>query len=80
MKTLARCLEETGMGLEELVEESGLDAKDVKAIVAGNYTPSPSQRKRLALAIGISYDELDWGHAVEVQHLWGHGPQFGRTP
>ncbi len=68
------------MSVEALVEQSGLERKDVRAIVAGNYTPSPSQRKRLAVAIGVSADTIDWGHSVEVQHLWGHGPQFGRTP
>ena len=80
MKTLAECLAETGLTVEELVRVSGLDTKDVKAIVSGNYTPSPAQRQLLASAVGVSKDEIDWEHAVEVQHLWGHGPQFGRTP
>ena len=80
MKTLADCLAETGMNVEELVRVSGLDLKEVKAIVSGNYTPSPVQRRLLAAAVGVSKDEIGWEHAVEVQHLWGRGPQFGRTP
>lgn len=80
MKPLARVMEETGTSLQQLVEASGLEAKLVKAIATGNYTPSPSERERLATALGVSIDDIAWGHAVPVDHLWGHGPQFGRTP
>lgn len=80
MKPLARYMEETGMSIDQLVEAAGLDAKLVKAIVSGNYTPSPSQRQCLAAAIGVSTDDISWGHAVPVEHLYGHGPQFGRSP
>lgn len=80
MKPLGRYIEETGTSLEQLVEASGLEAKLVKAIATGNYTPSPTERQRLAAALGVSVDDIEWGHAVPVDHLWGHGPQFGRTP
>jgi hypothetical protein len=80
MKPLLRYMEETGVSIEQLVESSGLDAKLVKAIVSGNYTPSPSQRQRLAAAMGLSTDDISWGHAVPVEHMYGHGPQFGRSP
>jgi transcriptional regulator with XRE-family HTH domain len=80
MKPLARVMEESGTTLEQLVQTSGLEAKLVKAIAAGNYTPSPTERQRLAGALGVSVEDIAWGHAVPVDHLWGHGPQFGRTP
>ena len=80
MKPLARYLEETGITVERLVADTGLEAKLVQAIVSGNYTPSPSERERLAAAIGVTVDDIAWGHAVPVEHMWGHGPQFGRTP
>jgi len=80
MKPLARHMEEAGISVSQLVTMTGLDAKLVAAIAGGNYTASPSQRERLALALGISKDDISWGHAVPVDHLWGHGPQFGRTP
>jgi transcriptional regulator with XRE-family HTH domain len=80
MKPLARVMEETGTTLESLVEASGLEPKLVKAIATGNYTPSPTERQRLAAALNVSVDDIAWGHAVPVDHLWGHGPQFGRTP
>ena len=68
------------MTVEQLAEASGLEAKMVKAIALGNYNPSPSHRERLASALGVAKDDIAWGHVVPVQHLYGHGPQFGRTP
>jgi hypothetical protein len=79
MKPLARHMEETGISVGQLVTASGLDAKLVKAIVSGNYVPSPAQRQRLAGALGVSMDDISWGHAVPVQHIRGNGPQCGRS-
>jgi len=80
MKPLIRYVEETGMTVDQLIAASGLEAKVVKAIVSGNYTPSPTQRQRLAAAMNLSVEDISWGHTVPVEHLYGHGPQFGRTP
>jgi len=77
-KPISRYMEEAGISLDQLVTAAGLDRKLVKSIVSGNYTPSPSQRQRLAAALGVSIDAIAWGHAVEVQHLRGNGPQAGR--
>ncbi|HLQ78965.1 MAG TPA: helix-turn-helix transcriptional regulator [Terriglobia bacterium] len=79
MKPVARYLEEKGIRIDELAAASGLDAKRVKAIVMGNYTPGPSERQRLAAALGIPNEEIAWGHAVPVEHLRGNGPQSGRS-
>jgi transcriptional regulator with XRE-family HTH domain len=79
MKPIARYMEELGIDVDQLVEKSGLDAKRVAAIVSGNYTPSPSERQRLAAALGITKEEISWQHSVPVQHLRGNGPQSGRS-
>jgi hypothetical protein len=79
VKPVARYLEELGINVGELVTRSGLDAKMVRAIVSGNYTPSPTQRQRLAAALGVPAEEISWDHAVPVQHLRGNGPQCGRS-
>jgi ribosome-binding protein aMBF1 (putative translation factor) len=79
MKSIARHMEETGISIGQLVTAAGLDAKLVKAIVSGNFTPSPSQRQRLAAALGVSTDDISWGHEVPVQHIRGNGPQCGRS-
>jgi hypothetical protein len=79
MKPLAFYMEEKGTGIPDLVAATGLDAKLVKAIVEGNYTASPSQRQKLAGALGISMDKISWDHSISVQHLRGNGPQSGRS-
>ena len=79
MKPLADLIEETGITVEQLIASAGLDAKLVKAIVSGNYTPSPFERQKLAAALDVSIDDISWGHAVPVQHLRGNGPQTGRA-
>ena len=78
MKSFARYMEEAGISVHQLVAATRLDVKLVKAIVDGNYTPSPSQRQKLASALGFPTDDISWGLAVPVQHLRGNGPQSGR--
>ena len=79
MKPIARFMEESGLGVGQLATAAGLDGKLVAAIVSGNFTPSPSQRQRLAAALGVSPNDISWEHAVGVQHLRGNGPQCGRS-
>jgi hypothetical protein len=77
---LASWMAERGVGLDALLSASGLEPKVVRAIVNGQYTPSPEQRRRLAAALRIEPEQVIWGHGTPVEHLYGHGPQFGRTP
>jgi ribosome-binding protein aMBF1 (putative translation factor) len=79
MKPIARHLEASGISVGQLAKATGLDAKLVRVIISGNYTPSPSQRRHLAAALGVSTDDISWGHAVPVQHMRGNGPQCGRS-
>ena len=79
MKSITHYIEATGMSVEQLAAAAGLETKLVQAIAGGNYTPSPSQRQRLASALGVSIDDISWGHTVPVQHLRGNGPQSGRS-
>src|SRR5262245_8071036 len=77
-RTISQRLAELGMDIVQLAASSGLDHKVVESIVAGRYTTSPAQRERIAAVLGVAVDEIEWGRAVEVVHLYGHGPQFGR--
>jgi hypothetical protein len=80
VKTVSEWMAERGLGLAELIAASGLDDRIVTAIVHGRYTPSPEQRRRLAAALGVEPDRIVWGHVNQVTHVYGHGPQFGRSP
>ena len=80
LKNLSKWMSDQNVNIETLVESSGLDRKTVESIVAGRYTTSPKQRQKLANGLGLSPDEICWGKAVAVEHMYGHGPQFGRSP
>lgn len=79
-KTVAEWMAERGLTLAQLVEASGLERRVVEAIRRGQYTSSPQQRERLARVLGVRVEQVAWGHQVEVSHVYGHGPQFGRSP
>ncbi|PWU07372.1 MAG: hypothetical protein C5B51_10155 [Terriglobia bacterium] len=79
MKPISRYIEESGISVGQLVSATGLHAKLVKAIVSGNYTPSPLQRQLLAAALGVAIEDISWDHGVAVEHLRGNGPQCGRS-
>jgi hypothetical protein len=80
VKQIGEWTAEQGLGLEHLLDSSGLERRVVEAIVQGRYTPSPQQRQRLAAALGIAPQQIAWGHQNAVDHMYGHGPQFGRSP
>jgi hypothetical protein len=79
-RTVANWMAERNLDLPQLVEASRLDRKVVEAIVAGRYTTSPAQRQRIAETLGVAPEDVQWGRTVEVDHMYGHGPQFGRSP
>lgn len=80
IRSVTAWMAEKGVGIQQLLEATGLDRKVVQAIVQGRYTPSPQQRQRLAAALGVAPEEVAWGHVTPVEHVYGHGPQFGRSP
>jgi hypothetical protein len=80
IKSIATWMSERQLDLAGLVAASALERRVVEAIVEGRYTPSPQQRERIAAALGVSIDEIAWGHVNPVESLYGHGPQFGRSP
>jgi hypothetical protein len=80
MNSLAGWMAERGISLAELVEAAGLDRRVVEAVVCDRYTPSPNQRQRLSAVLGVVPEQVAWGHLAQVEHMYGHGPQFGRSP
>ena len=79
-QSIAAWMRARGSDLDALLAATKLDRKVVEAIVAGRYTPSPEQRRRLAAALGVTPEQVAWGHVNPVAHVYGHGPQFGRSP
>jgi ribosome-binding protein aMBF1 (putative translation factor) len=69
-----------GLDSKQLAAKANLDERRVQAIVAGRWTPSPSERDRIAAVFGLTRDQIAWGHKNPIAHVYGHGPQFGRSP
>jgi cyanate lyase len=63
-----------GLSAADLISRSGLDPHRVQAILLGRWTPSPSERQKIAAALGLAIDDIAWGHVTPIQHLYGHGP------
>ena len=67
------CVEKK-MTLEELSQRSGLDVGRLQAIYLGRWTPSPSERQKVATALDVEVSDIAWGHRTPIQHIYGHGP------
>jgi hypothetical protein len=80
VRSITDWMAERGLDLPGLIAATGLDRRVVEAVVHGRYTPSPEQRRRIAAAVGADPEAVAWGHRNEVAHVYGHGPQFGRSP
>jgi hypothetical protein len=79
-KSVREWMAERNWGLDDLLAASAMEKKILQAIIEGRYTPSPQQRGRVAAALGVSPEEIEWSHVNTVSHVYGHGPQFGRSP
>ena len=66
--------QQQGVSLLELADRSGLDLPKVRAIYLGRWTPSPSEREKIAAALELPVEEIAFGHHTPIQHIYGHGP------
>jgi transcriptional regulator with XRE-family HTH domain len=80
IKSPQQWMSDRGLSLAEVVAASNLEPRVVEAILHGRYTPSPEQRQGLAAALGVTIEQIAWGHSTPVEAMYGHGPQFGRSP
>jgi transcriptional regulator with XRE-family HTH domain len=73
-KTVNGLCEEHNLNYKQLAEKCGLDEQRVLAIVLGRWTPSPSERDKVAGAFGLTREQITWGHKTPIQHIYGSGP------
>jgi transcriptional regulator with XRE-family HTH domain len=66
--------EQHKIDIKTLAELSGVDEQRVLAIALGRWTPSPSERDKVAAAFGLTRDQIAWGHKTPIQHIYGSGP------
>jgi transcriptional regulator with XRE-family HTH domain len=70
--SVEKLCKQKGISLLGLAERSGLDLKRLQTIYRGQWTPSPSEREKIAQALGTSSDEIAWEHSTQIEHF--HGP------
>ena len=63
-----------GLSIDQLSQAAGLEPSRITAIYLGRWTPSPEERKAIAVALKVDVSEITWGHSTPIQHLYGHGP------
>lgn len=80
IRTIPEWMAERRIDFRTLLERTALDPKTLEAMLHGRYTPSPVQRQRVSAALGVEAEQIFWGHLTQVDHIQGHGPQFGRSP
>jgi hypothetical protein len=74
LKTVEELCVEQQIDHRQLAARSGLDEQRVLAIVLGRWTPSPTERDRVAAVFGLTREQVAWGHKTPIQHIYGHGP------
>jgi transcriptional regulator with XRE-family HTH domain len=62
------------LDVKKLAELSGVDEQRVLAIVLGRWTPSPAERDQIATVLGVTREQIAWGHKTPIQHIYGSGP------
>lgn len=80
LPSVAQLCAEQGLTPAQLAEKAALPQERVRAILEGRWTPSPAERDKVAAVFGRDRSQVAWGHKSTVENLYGHGPQFGRTP
>ena len=73
-KTVIDLCRAHGLDLAQLAQKSGLDEQRVAAIMLARWTPSPAERDAVAAVFGLTREQIIWGHATPIQHIYGHGP------
>lgn len=72
--TVADLCKQREITIAELTTQCQLEESRVLAIVMGRWTPSPTERERIAQVFNVPIDEIAWGHKTPIQHIYGHGP------
>ena len=73
-KSVGDLCREQKIDCRRMAERTGLDEQRLLAIIMGRWTPSPGERDKVAAALGVSKEEIAWGHKTPIQHIYGHGP------
>lgn len=69
MATVEFLLETKGLTIDEIAARSNLPLERVEAIVVGRWTPSPTERQRIATAMDVTVADISWGHTMDPRNV-----------
>jgi transcriptional regulator with XRE-family HTH domain len=69
MKTIDLLFEGSSLTIDDIAERAGLSLARVEAIACGRWTPSPSERQRIAAAFGVAIEDVAWGHTMDPRNI-----------
>lgn len=75
MKTIDLLFEESNLSVQELAQEAQLAESRLLDILKGRWTPSPTDREKIAAALGVAAEAISWGHSMAPRNVRYH--QFG---
>ncbi len=61
--------EQTGCTVKEVAKDANLALERVEAILDGRWTPSPTERQKLATALDVNIEEVSWGHTMDPRNI-----------
>jgi hypothetical protein len=73
-KNVAELCRQHQFDVKQLAEKCGLEEQRVLAIMLGRWTPTPTERDKVAAVFGLTRDQITWGHKTPIQHIYGTGP------
>jgi ribosome-binding protein aMBF1 (putative translation factor) len=68
-KTVDLLFEETGLAIEDVAERANMQTSRFEAIALGRWTPSPTERRKVAHVFGVSAEEVAWGHTMDPRNI-----------
>lgn len=76
MAYLEEVLEQQGLSVERVAERAKLPVSRMLAILDGRWTPSPSDRARIAAVLEVDVSQIAWGHTMPPRNVRYH--RFGQ--
>jgi hypothetical protein len=67
--TIDLYFEQSQLTIDDVSDRSGLPLDRVEAIALGRWTPSPTEREKIAAAFEVEIDQVAWGHNMDPRNI-----------
>jgi hypothetical protein len=69
MRTVDALMDDLQLTVEDLAEKSLLAPDRVAAIAHGRWTPSPTERVKIAGSFELEIGDISWGHTLDPRNI-----------